>query len=88
MKHQKVFNLLNRENHSKFVTRNWNIVNDQSNVNYSLGNDIIYITEVLKSNLCDYNDVSTLVKGDITITKRNLATDVGFKNCASFLNVS
>ena len=24
--------------------------------NYSVGNEIIYYAEVLKSNLCDYND--------------------------------
>ena len=30
MKHQKVFNLLNEAGDSKFVTRKWNLVNDQS----------------------------------------------------------
>ena len=34
MEHQKIINLLNEVNNSKFVTRKWNIVNDQSNVNY------------------------------------------------------
>ena len=29
-------------------------VNDQSNPNYSVRNEIIYSTEVLKSNFCDY----------------------------------
>ena len=32
-----------------------------------MGNDIIYNTEVLKSNLCNYNDTYILVKGDITM---------------------
>ena len=32
---------------------NGNIVNDQSNANYDVGNGVIYNTEVLKSNLCD-----------------------------------
>ena len=31
MEHQKILNLLNEENDSKFVTKNWNIVNDNSN---------------------------------------------------------
>ena len=53
MKNQKVLNILNEASDSKFVTRNWNIVNDQSNANYSVGNEIIYSTEVLKSILCD-----------------------------------
>ena len=56
MEHQKILNLLNEESNSKFVTRKWNIVNDQSNANYDVGNYIIYNTEVLKSNLCDFND--------------------------------
>ena len=47
-----MLNLLNEENDSKFVTRKWNNVNDQSNVNYDVGNKIIYNTEVLRSNLC------------------------------------
>ena len=62
MEHQKILNLLNEANDSKFVKRKWNIVNDQSNANYGVGNEIIYYTEVLKSNLCDYNDAYILSK--------------------------
>ena len=47
---------MNEENNSKFMTRKWNIVNDQSNANYDAGNEIIYTIEVLKSNICDYHD--------------------------------
>ena len=47
---------MNEPNDSKFVARKWNIVNDQSNANYDVGYEIIYNTEVLKSNLCDYKD--------------------------------
>ena len=53
MEHQKILNLLNEASDSKFVTRKWNIVNDQSNANYDVANEIICNTEVLKSNLCD-----------------------------------
>ena len=49
MEHQKILNLFNEANNSKFVTREWNIVNDK-------GNEIIYNTKVVKSNLCDYNN--------------------------------
>ena len=56
MEHQNILNLLNEASDSKFVTRKWNIVNDQSNANYNIGNKIICNTQVLKSNLCDYND--------------------------------
>ena len=47
------------------MTRKWDIVIDQSNENYDAGNEIIYNTEVLKSNLCHNNTAYILVKGDI-----------------------
>ena len=74
---------MNKANDSKFVARKWNIVNDNSNVNYSAGNKIIHNTEVLKSNLCDYNDACISIKGDITVIAA-LATQVPFKNCSPF----
>ena len=68
---------------SKFVTRKWNIANDNSKVNYRVGNKITYNTEVLKSNLCNYNDAYILVRGDVTVTAAGV-TQVAFKNCAPF----
>ena len=50
------------------LTRKWNIVNDNLNANYHVENEIVYYTEVLKSHLCDYNNASVLVRGDITVT--------------------
>ena len=85
MEHQKILNLFNESINSKFVIRTCNIINDQANANYSEGNKVKYSTEVLKSNLCDYNDVYVLVKGDINITGGNLATEIAFKNCAPFI---
>ena len=38
MEHQKILNLLNEARDSKFVTRKWNIANDQSNGDYDAGN--------------------------------------------------
>ena len=46
MEHQKILKLLNDTSNSKFVARKWNIVNDQSNANYDIGNEIINDTEV------------------------------------------
>ena len=46
MGHQKIFNLLNKANDSKFVTRKWNIVNDNSKSNYDVTNQITYNTEI------------------------------------------
>ena len=66
------------------MTRKWNIINDQSNKNYAVGNEIIYSKEVLKYCLCDYNDAYILVRGNITLA----ATGddwVAFKNCSQFI---
>ena len=47
MEHQKILNLLNEANDSKFVTRKRNIVNDNSKANYGEGNEITYnITKI------------------------------------------
>ena len=63
------------------VKGKWNISNDQSNGNYDVGNEIVYNAEVLKSNICDYNDSYILVKADITVTAAPV-TQVWLKNCA------
>ena len=88
MEHQKILNLLNETSDSKFVTRNWNIVNDQWNDNYSAGNEFIYSKEVLKPNLCDCKDAYILVRSDTTIIGRNLPTEVAFKTVHHSFSVS
>ena len=65
---------------SKFETRKWNIINDQSNANYHVRNEIIYTTEILKSNLCDYNYAYLFGIGNITIAGRDFVTELAFKN--------
>ena len=52
---------------SKFRTRNWVDINDESKGAYT-GNSIKFKTTMLRSNLCDYADAYILVKGTITIT--------------------
>ena len=47
MEHQKILNLLNEAKDSKFVTRKWNIFNDNSNADYGVGNEINYDKEVI-----------------------------------------
>ena len=69
----------------KFATRKWNVVNDNSKSNYAAGNEIMYNTEILKSDVCDYNDAYILVTCDITVVAAP-ATQVAFKNCAPFTN--
>ena len=46
MENQKILNLLNERNDSELVTRKRNIINDQSNANYNVVNEIISNTEV------------------------------------------
>ena len=74
---------MNEVNNSKFVPRKWNIINDQLNSNYNVGNEIIYNTEILKSNLCDYNDAYILLSGNITVVAAPIR-QVAFKTCAPF----
>ena len=83
MEQQKIANLLNEASDSKYMTRKWNILNDQSNGNYDSENGIIYKTVILKCNLYDYNDAYILVGGNITIAE-NVSARVAFKNCAPF----
>ena len=44
MENKKILNLLNEASDFKFVARKWNIVNNRSNVNVDVGNEIIYNT--------------------------------------------
>ena len=69
MKYQKIAKLLDTELNqpSKFRTRNWVEINDESRATYT-SNDIRFKTTVLRSSLCDYEDAFILVKGTITIT--------------------
>ena len=71
MEHQNILKLLNEASDSKFMIRKWNIISDQTNSNHDIGNEIICNTEALQSGLCVHNDAYILVKGDITINKRN-----------------
>ena len=67
MEHQKILNVLNESNDSKFVTRNWNIVNDKSDVNYSVRNEISYNTEVLKFTLLWLQQCLHSKRGNTTV---------------------
>ena len=69
MEYQKIANLWEStsDNPSKFRTRNWAEINDESRGNYA-SSDIRFKTTMLRSNLCAYADSYILVKGTITIT--------------------
>ena len=97
MEYQKISNLLEStsDSLSKFRTRNWVEVNDESRGNYA-NSDIRFKTTMLRSNLCDYADSYILVKGAITITGAGgdeaarqadeRDKGVAFRNCAPFTN--
>ena len=97
MEYQKIAyliddNTLNQP--SKFKTRNWIGINNESKGVYNVNSQIKFKTTMLKSSLCDYSDAYILVKGKITIA--GAAADsaarqaderdkvVIFKNCAPY----
>ena len=90
METQKIVNLLNGSDNesSKFLTREWYIVNDQNNGQYGTGDEngttIKFETKVIKSNLCYYSDPYIFVTGNITAIGGNANANVAFKNCAPF----
>ena len=95
MEYQEIANLLESTSNqpSKFRTRNWVEINDESRGTYT-SDDIKFKTTMLRSNLCDYANAYILVKGTITITaagdddaakqldERNKG--IIFKNCVPF----
>ena len=96
MEYQKIINLLDDSSNetSKFRTKNWIEIKDESRGKDNYEKQIRFKTTMLKSSLCDYSDAYILVKGKITITgagadaaareadERNKG--VTFKNCAPF----
>ena len=96
MEYQKIANLIDDTSNqpSKFRTKNWVEINDESRGAYNVNSQITFKTTMLKSSLCDYSDSYILVKG--TISANNTAAagaavnnddkKVIFKNCAPFTN--
>ena len=69
MKYQKIANLIDDTSNqpSKFRTKNWIDINDESRGAYNDNSQIKFKTTMLKSSLCDYSDAYILAKGTITI---------------------
>ena len=96
MEYQKIAYLMddNASNQpSKFKTRNWIEINDESRGAY-VNSQIKFKTTMLKSSLCDYSDAYILVKGTISVNNtaaqgaaaNNTNKKVILKNCAPFTN--
>ena len=96
MEYQKIANLIDDtpNQRSKFRTRYWIEINDESREPYNVNSQIKFKTIMVKSSLCDYSDAYILVKGTITVNNtaaqgaaaNNIDRKVIFKNCATFTN--
>ena len=92
MEYQKIANLINDTPNqpSKFRTRNWVEINDESRGAYNVNSQIKFKTTMLKSSFFDYSDAYIRVKGTISVTNtvaaNNINKKVIFKNCAPFTN--
>ena len=96
IEYQKIANLIDDTPNqpSKFRTRNWVEINDESRGAYNVNSQIKLKTTMLKSSLCDYSDAYILVKGTISVNNtaaqgvaaNNTNKKVIFKNCAPFTN--
>ena len=95
MEYQKTANLIDTSNQpSKFRTRNWVEINDESRGAYNVNSQVTFKTTMLKSSLCDYSDAYILAKGTITVNNtaaqgvaaNNTNKKVISKNCAPFTN--
>ena len=77
MKFQKIITLLDTTSDDKglpkFVTKKWIEVYDESEKNYSINKEIRIKTQMLRSDLCNFSDAYTVVKGEITVTNPNNA---------------
>ena len=96
MKCQKIANLIDDTSNqpSKFRTKSWVKVNDESRGAYNVNSQIKFKTTMLKSSLCDYSDAYNFVKGTISVNNTAAAgaavnngdKKVIFKNGAQFTN--
>ena len=92
MEFQKITNFLDRTSDdkdlTKFVTKKWIEVYDQSKGNYDVNKETRIKTSMLRSDLSDYSNAYVVVKGTITVTKADNANknkQVTFKNNAPFI---
>ena len=71
MEYQKIANLLDNVSSnqpSKFKTKNWVEINDESRGTYNVNSQIQFKkSTVIKSSLCDHSDAHILVNGTITV---------------------
>ena len=78
MGYWKIINLLdNTPNQpSKFRTKSWVEINDESRGTYNTNSQIKLKTSMLRSSLCNISDAYILVSGTITVSNSAAATAV------------
>ena len=94
MEYQKIAHLIDDASNqpSKFRTKNWVEMSDESRGANNVNSQIKFKTSMLKSSLCDYSDAYLLVKATIIVNNtaaggaavNNDNKKVIFKNCAPF----
>ena len=69
MEYQNMINLLDntRNQPTKFRTKKWIEINDDSRGTYNTNSQIEFKNSMLRSSLCDYSDTYILVSGTITM---------------------
>ena len=61
---------------SRFITKKWIKVSDQSGGAHNTNKQIRFKTSMLRSDLCDYIDAYIVVKGIITVSARDGANNI------------
>ena len=90
MEYQKIINLSeNTPNQlSKFRTKNWVNINDESRGTYNVNSQIKFKTSMLRSSLYDDSDAYILASATITFPNTTAAAgnrkNIIIKNCAQF----
>ena len=74
MEYEKIINLLkNTPNQpTKFRTKNWVEINDDSRGTYNTNSPIRFKTSMLRSSLCDYSEAYILVSGNIKFLEQEI----------------
>ena len=69
MEYRKIINILDDTANqlSKFRTRNWVEINDESKWKYDNNSIIRFKTSIIRSHLWNYGDAYILVRGTITV---------------------
>ena len=69
METQNIANLLSgsENENSKFATKKWYVIDNESKGNYSPKNEFKFFTSSLESSLCDYSGAYISVTGNTTV---------------------